>query len=69
MLKITRENPIINGTMYDYELDNGDMLHPSEWNGDVYTVKRDGCEVTYRPVYADEENDNGGYDIIGFTEH
>lgn len=68
MIAIVKENPVFNGARFDYELENGEMLHPSEWNGEVYTVSCDGGEVTYRPVYDQEENDNGGYDIIGFTE-
>lgn len=68
MITIAKVNPVSVFTMYDYELENGEMLHSSDWNGEVYTVKRDGGEVTYRPVYADEPNENDGYDIVGFTE-
>lgn len=34
------------------------------WNGEYYTV----AELDGRlfPIYADEDNENGGYDIIGW---
>ena len=56
------------GHIFDYLLENGVLLHESEWNGEVYTVKENGSEIEYRPVYDDKENENGGYDIIGFEE-
>lgn len=66
MLKINDTNVRVNDHEFDYELENGTLLHESEWNGEVYTVKENSREVTYRPVYDENENDNGGYDIIGF---
>lgn len=51
-----------------YKLENGTLLHSSEWNGEKYTVKTKTGEVEYIPVYADEPNENDGYDIIGFVE-
>ena len=68
MLKIKNESVKVNGHWFDFELENGVLLHESEWNGEVYTVKVKGGEVVYRPVYSEEENDNGGYDIIGFED-
>lgn len=66
MLKIKNEYVERNSHWFDFELENGVLLHESEWNGEVYTVKENGTETTYRPVYAEESNCNGGYDIIGF---
>lgn len=46
---------------YDYELEDGTMLHQSEWNGEVYIAN--GKE--YRPVTKhDDEHDQ--FDSIGF---
>lgn len=66
MLNIKNRFIALEGTTFDYELEDGTMLHPSEWNGEVYAVVNGGIEDTYRPVYDEDENDNGGYDIIGF---
>ena len=68
MLNIKNEMVKVNGHWFDYELENGVLLHESEWNGEVYTVKTDCGEAVYRPVYSEEENNNGGYDIIGFED-
>ena len=66
MIKIKEENYVSVGHMFDYLLENGVMLHENEFNGEVYTVKENGVETTYRPVYDEHENENGGFDIIGF---
>lgn len=58
MLKIKRE---LFTDGFEYELEDGTMLHESEWNGEVYIT--DGKD--YRPVQQyDEEHDQ--YDTIGF---
>lgn len=62
------ENVIVNGRKFDYKLEDGTLLHWSDFNGEVYTVKEKGIERTFRPVYA-EENENGGFDIIDFEEY
>lgn len=67
MLKIKSEDIKANGHWFDYELEDGTLLHQSEWNGEMYIVKQNGVEISYHPVYAEEENCNGGYDIIGFN--
>ena len=67
MLKF-EENVEFNGEWFAYKLENGTLLHSSEWNGEKYTVKTKTGEVEYIPVYADEPNENDGYDIIGFVE-
>lgn len=68
MLKIARENVVVNGHQFDFELENGVLLHESEFNGEKYIINLHGCEAEYTPVYADEPNENDGYDIIGFEE-
>lgn len=68
MIKIKEENVIRNGHMFDYLLENGTLLHESEWNGEKYTTKDERGKTleVYRPIYDENENENGGYDIIGF---
>ena len=67
MLKIKAQNVVrLGGATFDYELEDGTLLHESEWNGENYTVREDGREAVYKPVYAEQENENGGYDIVGF---
>jgi hypothetical protein len=80
MLKIKATNARHVGENYDYELSDGTLLHVSEWNGEAYTVKADGREITYRPVYryqaeqidlgSIEENSpewDAAVEIIGFN--
>lgn len=65
MIKIKREHFEINGEWYDYELENGALLHRSEWNGEVYTVKDGKSERTYRPVQVhNKEQDT--WTTVGF---
>ncbi len=68
MLKIKKECVNVNGHWFDYELENGVLLHANEWNGEDYTVIKDGKEVVYKPIYADKPNVNDGFDVIGFEE-
>ena len=66
MLKITEENIRVNGHIFDYRIEDGTLLHESEWNGEDYTVRENGKDKVYKPVYSETENENGGFDIIGF---
>lgn len=66
MIKIKNKDIKVNGHWFDYELEDGTMLHSSEWNGEEYIIAENNVEITYRPIYTEEENSNGGYDIIGF---
>jgi hypothetical protein len=66
MINIKNENVERTGHWFDYELEDGMLLHNSEWNGENYTVKENGAEVEYWPVYTDKPNENDGYDIVGF---
>ena len=67
MIKIKAENvTALGGATFDYQLEDGTLLHESEWNGENYTIKENGTETVYKPIYAEHENENGGYDIIGF---
>ena len=51
MINITNENIMVNGHQFDYQLENGDLLHDSEWNGERYIIEKDGKEIEYKPVY------------------
>jgi hypothetical protein len=64
--KIAARNVVENGHRFDFQLSDGTLLHKSEWNGEVYTVGHGANERTYRPIYAEVENENGGYDIVDF---
>ena len=66
MLKIKAENVVRNFHQFDFELEDGTILHESEWNGEKYIVKENGIEVSYLPIYADRMDDNGGYPIVAF---
>lgn len=69
MLEIKAENVVRCGHQFDYELENGTLLHEKEWNGEVYTVRENGTETTYEPVYDTMPDENDGldvWDIIGF---
>lgn len=60
MLKIKKE---LFKDGFEYELEDGTLLHEREWNGEVYIV--DG--KNYKPVHEyDEEHDM--YNTIGFEE-
>lgn len=43
MIRIKNENVKKNNTVFDYELENGELLHISEWNGETYGK--------YKPIY------------------
>ena len=64
MLEIVDTYVLVNSHYFDYELEDGTLLHNSEWNGEVYTVKnKDGSETRYFPVYNQIDDE---YEIIGF---
>lgn len=67
MLKIKRENFELTGHRFDYELENGVMLHGSEWNGEVYTVKNGKNEDIYRPVMNYNKEDDS-WTTVGFED-
>lgn len=64
MINIKSEFLKVNGEYFDFELENGELLHNSEWNGEEYETENG----IFRPVYAAEENENGGFDIVGFEK-
>ena len=66
MLEITDAGVRRYGSFFEYELENGELLHISEWNGECFTVKKNGEEIRYFPVY--EEIDLDEWEIIGFEE-
>ena len=53
-------------------LENGVVLIDKEWNGEVYTVKEDGKERTFRPVQEPDEVDEDGevlqWKTVGYEE-
>lgn len=63
MLEIKEHNPIRVGHTFDYELENGELLHPTEWNGEYYETETG----IYRPVYKQIDEDE--FEIIGFEEN
>lgn len=80
MLKIRAEWVRWMDDLFDYELENGQLLHTSEWNGEEYItryewngeefVKADR-ELCYRPVYKviNEGTEDEEWEIIGFDEY
>lgn len=71
MIKIKNENVVRNFHQFDYELEDGTLLHSNEWNGENYTVldRKNHKETVYKPIYAKEINENDSYDIIGFEKN
>lgn len=59
MLNIKEKNVERVGHTFDYELENGELLHVSEWNGEHYETENG----IFRPVY---EEIDGEFEIIGF---
>lgn len=69
MIQIKNRNPIYVGEMFDFELEDGTLLHDSEWNGECYTVKEQGGhERSFRPVYRALNEFEDQFEIIGFEE-
>ena len=71
MLKFTeRIESGVFGTIYT--LENGVELFPNEWNGEVYIVKENGMERSFKPVQEPISFDDDGevlqWEIIGFEE-
>lgn len=53
------------------KLEDGRLLHDSEWNGETYTVREDGREISYRPIYVgvgepDDDGDYAEYEMVAF---
>lgn len=44
-------------------LENGIICLNDEWNGEVYTIKKDGKEITIRPVYKENGED---IEVVGY---
>ena len=71
MLKFTERKE--NGVFGDViTLENGVELFPEEWNGEVYTVKENCRERTFKPVYEpisfDDDGEPEQWEIIGYEE-
>ena len=71
MLKFTEctENGVFENIII---LENGIELFPDEWNGEVYTVKENGRERTFKPVYEpisfDDDGEPEQWETIGYEE-
>ena len=63
MFKIKRNWFEMGGHWFDYELEDGTLLHDSEWNGESYIVD-DGTH--YTPIYELELGCDDQYRVIGF---
>ncbi|HIU69819.1 MAG TPA: hypothetical protein IAD23_07685 [Candidatus Scubalenecus merdavium] len=51
-------NVMFNGARFDFRLEDGTLLHKSEWNGECYHFKLpDGRERVCKPVYAEVGDD------------
>lgn len=53
-------------------LENGVILIDTEWNGEVYTVKENGKERTFKPIQEaiafDDDGEPEQWETIGFEE-
>lgn len=47
---------------FDYKLEDGELLHFTEWNGEYYETE----SGIYRPVYKQIDDDE--WEIIGFEK-
>ena len=69
MLKFTERKE--NGVFGDViTLENGVELFPEDWNGEVYTIKENGRERTFKPVYEpisfDDDGEPEQWGLIGY---
>lgn len=47
---------------FDYKLEDGELLHFTEWNGEYYETE----SGIYRPIYKQIDDDE--WEIIGFEK-
>lgn len=66
MIKIKNKDIKVNGHWFDYELEDGTLLHECDWNGEKYIFMKDGVEQVYTPIY---EQDDIYFNIVGFINH
>lgn len=62
MLEIKESGAIRGGHRFDYELEDGTLLHHTEWNGQAYYTD-DGYK--YTPIEVPDE-DEVNFEVIGF---
>ncbi len=60
MIKVKNINVNFNGSIFDYELENGLLLHSSNWNTELYSEALDSktgkiIKNEYKPIYKYEE--------------
>lgn len=58
MLKFEKYAPL----GFDYQLEDGELLHYTEWNGEYYETENG----IYRPFYKQIDDDE--WEIIGFEK-
>lgn len=70
MIKIKNKNVERNFHQFDYELEDGTLLHSNEWNGENYTIRnqKNHKKTIFTPVYSKEPNENDSFDIVGFEK-
>lgn len=70
MIKIKNKNVERNFHQFDYELEDGKLLHCDEWNGEDYTIldRKNHRETVYTPIYSKEPNETDSFEIIGFEK-
>lgn len=64
MIKIKDRDICVGITYYDYELEDGTLLHEDDWDGEQYIFMKDGIKQVYYAIYEDEVY----YTIIGFEK-
>lgn len=60
MIKVKNVNVKFNSTVFDYELENGLLLHNNDWNTEVYSEALNSLtgeilKNEYKPIYRYEE--------------
>lgn len=66
IINIKDRDVCVGSAYYDYELENGTLLHKCDWNGESYIFMEDGVERVYTPIY---EQDDIYFNIVGFINH
>ena len=60
MIKVKNVNVSFNGSIFDYELENGLLLHNNDWNLEIYSEALNSktgeiIKNEYKPIYKYEE--------------
>jgi len=65
MICIKEHSVKVNGHWFDFELEDGHLLHESEWNGEYYETGEGTTKSRYKPIYIE---DSEGFYIVGFEK-